>query len=216
MENAKKIIFILMLIIISCNTNSNDINTQNIHIEQINSKYIQVKDILYKDKQGNYYLQYKYPGYPKGTIVYGYENKVYDLHFRELKIKLLNDVLNENSFHRIDSTEYFSDNKNIYAIADFATDINVYILPLQFSNYKVVGQYIKDSQTVFWNARQLLDVEAKYFNVIPANANHPELGYDEKYLYIRNDRLSYQEFNSLNIKSTIKNKLKQHYFPEEN
>ena len=84
--------FILILLNISCNSSLNDINTQKIHIEQINSKYIQVKDILYKDKQGNYYLQYKYPGYPKGTIVYGYENKVYDLHFRELKIKLLNDV----------------------------------------------------------------------------------------------------------------------------
>lgn len=216
MKNAKIIIFIFMLLTTSCHSNLHDIETQKKHIEQINSDYIQIKDILYKDKQGNYYLQYQYPGYPTGTIAYGYENKVYDLRLRESKIKLLNDVLQENSFHRIDETKYFSDNKNIYAIADFATDINVYILPLQFSNYKIVGQYIKDSQTVFWNARQLLDVEAKYFKVIPANANHPELGYDEKYLYIRNDRLSYEEFNSLNIESTIKNKLKQQYFPEEN
>ena len=80
MENAKKIIFILMLLTISCNTCSNDTKTQKIHLEQVNSDYIQVKDILYKDKQGNYYLQYKYPGYPRGTSAYGYQNIVYDLH----------------------------------------------------------------------------------------------------------------------------------------
>lgn len=63
-----------MLLTTSCHTNLHDIETQNKHIEQINSDYIQIKDILYKDKQGNYYLQYQYPGYPTGTIAYGYEN----------------------------------------------------------------------------------------------------------------------------------------------
>lgn len=184
-------------------------------------QYSHIKDILYSDNQGNYYLQYfLYWGLNDDSKHYYYENFAVDL--RTNKIVELKNVINIKKFHQINHSQYYSDDSYIYTIVDsFATDTYIRILDLNSSKSQIIGNYIKDEKRVYFGDREVIGANAKEFNVFLVQETSDEatltteLGYDSRHIYYGSSILNYSKLIELEIDEKLKAFLIKKYFRDE-
>lgn len=230
MENkkiAQKRIFILLIysLIIFIVSPCVIAQTNTLHIQKEPIQYTQIKDILYLDNYGNYYLQYFRYWRSDNLKHYHYEKLARDLRKDKDKIVELKDIINEKKFHQINNSQYYGDGSNIYTIVySFATDICVLILNLNPQKIETIGNYIKDDNKVYFGDREVLEANAQEFNVlfiqevdnVTKESLTIELGYDNSHLYSGENVLKYSNFNELEIDKKLKASLIKKYFYDKN
>ena len=179
--------------------------------------YSHIKDILYTDNKGNYYLQYFRHWRTDDLKHYNYESRARDL--KTDKIIELKDIINAKEFHQINNSIYYSDNQHIYiAVESFATDIQMRILDLEPQKSQIIGNYIKDDNRIYFIDREVLGANAQEFNVFLIQETcdegtlTTELGYDNNKIYYGNHELSYDDFVQLGIDEKFKAFLIKKYF----
>ncbi|MGV0919285.1 hypothetical protein ACTS94_02685 [Empedobacter falsenii] len=216
MENSKKIAFILLYVIfiISCsNNNSKKTDDKRMFATE---QYIQIKDILYKDNNGNYYFKYPYPSRNGDKIEtsYGYEDKI--LNINDSAINDLRNVLDVNKFHKLEYP-YYSDNKYIYVVNNYAGSPNYSFYPMDYKSINIKGSYISDKENVYYFTKRISNVNSKNFNskIFYIDELPIEIGYDNSSIFIQDEKLTFSKFNVLTLDKVIKDSLQKIYFPNK-
>lgn len=209
----KSIYYILIscLLLFSCEKKTVPVITNTLESHQ----YILIKDdLLFKDNINNIYLRVNevFPGTDSLYSSY-YDYLTKDGHYFALK-----DIIDIDSFHQIDNTQYFKDKRAVYAYQQFPPRFDpITIIEINPEKFELLpDNYIKDDKNVYWLTKKL-DADAKQFHVI--KVGNMILGVDNNHLFwSQGDIMEYKDFEPLkNILNATKfEKLKQQYFPEEN
>lgn len=211
MENKKKIIYLLsfMFFIMSCNKHN------VIKYAKEKNEYYNVKDILYKDNQDNYYLRYPYASREEDKIKtsYGYENK--GLNINDNSVHELKEIINIKTFKLI-KYPYYTDNKFVYVINNYAGSPNCSFYPIDINTLRMAGNYIHDNKNVFYFSKKIKNVDVKNFNSKIFNKTELpiELGFDNFSLYFQEKKMLYSDFQKLEINKKTKDSLSKKYFPD--
>lgn len=190
-------------------------NKKNIQSE---SELINIRYNVYRDKNNkNYYFKHSIPQRftKKNDIgeliddvktVYFYDSTLI-LNEKEVSIK---DVIDIESYENIED-DYFKDAKNVYVKRNTNIKPKFCVININPKEFKLIGSYIKDSNRVFYNSKELDNVKASKFKSITffKDGLSTEIGYDLDQIYFMGKTLKLREIEDLPINKSDKDSLIQ-------
>jgi len=185
---------------------------------QSESELINIKYNVYRDKNNkNYYFKHSIPQrFTKKNdageliddvkTVYFYDSTLI-LNEKEVSIK---DVIDIESYENIED-DYFKDAKNVYVKRNTNIKPKFCVININPKEFKLIGSYIKDSNRVFYNSKELDNVKASKFKTIIffKDGLSTEIGYDIDQIYFMGETLKVREIEDLPINKSDKDSLIQ-------
>ena len=202
-----KIIYLMFLLLFfNCKANKSYKTINN--IEDSTHRYIEIKEgIVYRDDEDNYYLKMQC------SDIHDQPNNYYNCYQNEIRFKdsilKVKNIIDIKSFRKLTDI-YFQDTNHIYSFREFPqTYPNLIVLEIDNKNFKVVGNYILDSNKVYWYDMLLTNVHPRSFHMI----SKLNIAADKYKIFIANESVNFQQFNERTDNSPEKDSLIKIYFP---
>lgn len=172
--------------------------------ENKSNTLLQVKHNLYKDLNNTYYFRYAIP--EKDKVLYTYDST---LVFRNEEVNI-RDVVDNSSYECI-GNGYFKDLKNVYVERNTNIKPKFCVIDINPKQCELLGFYIKDSNKVFYNSKELQNVKVSEFKTKTffKEGLGTEVGFDKKQIYFMGKALKANEIEDLFIMKNEKDSLLQ-------
>jgi hypothetical protein len=229
MENTKKIIFFLLLLLslISCNSQDRkgfDL-PNNLYKDSVGNIIFRVpaiplnehkkKGIYFKNDSINFTHVYnqKSNNYIKNNDIIDYETfkNIFSISDNVSKIKT-----NITSFEeRYVKDTYYEDKNNLYIYNSF----NEVFMKLEVKEYELLGgNYLKNSGDIYCNGEKIENVDIKTFKLIKVfkpDEGMFDIGIDKNHLYFRSGVMDYDIFKRFNWEELQKKEFTKKYFKDK-